>query len=358
MKWFFLPLALFLNGCQIGYLFQNGYQQMRLLNQRVPIDEVLKDPAVPEETKRKLRLSQEASDFAEKTLKLKKTENYTSYVELGRPYVTYSVSAAPKWKLEHFRWYFPVVGSVPYKGFFDVKKAEEEVESLKKQDLDTYMRGVSAYSTLGWFKDPILSSMMHYKDHDLVNTIIHETVHATLYIKSSADFNERMAVFLGNKGSEFFYLQKEGPDSKTFKEIQKDNEDDKVFSQFIGKELTELEEWYKSLPENQKNEELRQKRFKEIQEHFKKDIAPHLKSDQYKNFPELTLNNARLMVYKTYMQDLSDFESLYRSVKGDFTEFLNCCKKLKERDDPAEGLKQITSELNNSQASTCEKVKF
>jgi predicted aminopeptidase len=193
-----------------------------LLNKRVPIEDVLKDPKIKPEIKRKLRLAQKAEQFAEQELGLKPTDNYESYVELNRPYVVYAVNASYKNRLEGYTWHFPIIGDVPYKGFFSLEDAKEEEKLLLKKNLDTYLRGVTAYSTLGWFDDPILSSMMSYSDHYLVETIIHETVHATIYIKDNADFNEQLASFLGAKGAEKFYLKHEGPDSKTLKNIKKE----------------------------------------------------------------------------------------------------------------------------------------
>lgn len=321
----------------------SAYNQMKLLNSRVPIDEALKDPNISTEEKRKLELAQKARAFAENDLHLKPTQNYTSYVKLDRPYVTYVVSAAYKWELKHYQWSYPFVGKMPYKGYFNEPDAKAEETELKKEDLDTYMRGVSAYSTLGWFKDPLLSSMLRYKDYDLVNTIIHETVHATLYIKHEADFNERLANFLGNKGAELFYLKTEGPDSKTLAEVRKDNEDDKVFSQFISKELKDLDGWYKNLPATERSEEKRMARISEIQTRFKSDILPKMKTNNYEKFTKASLNNAKLLIYKTYMQDLSDFEKLYEISNRDVSVFVSRCKELEGASDPATKLREIIS---------------
>lgn len=314
---------------------------MKLLSSRVPISEALENPQLPEDQKSKLRLAQEAREFAEKTLHLKPTKNYTSYVELGRPYVTYVVSAAPKWELKHYQWSYPLMGKMPYKGYFNEEDAKEEELELQKEDLDTFLRGVSAYSTLGWFNDPILSSMLRYENYDLVNTILHETVHATLYIKHAADFNERLATFLGNKGAEQFYLQKEGPDSPTLKQIQLENEDNSLFSQFISGELKELEKWYSEIPAVQRSEAARQKRIGMIQEKFKSDLSPRLRSDSFKKFSDIKLNNARLLIYKTYMQDLGDFEKLYELTGKNYSAFLEKCKSLENADDPGKELKKL-----------------
>ena len=345
--------ALLASSCQIGYLVKSSYYQMHLLSQRVPIENVLADPKVEEITKIKLRLGQEARQFSEDVLKLSSSKNYTTFVQLDQPDVSYVVSASPKWKLEHHLWSFPFVGEVPYKGYYRRSDAEEEEKELKKKYLDTYLRGVSAYSTLGWFNDPILSSMMRYKNYHLVNTIIHETVHATLYIKSSADFNERMAVFLGNKGTELFYLKKEGANSATLKLIKNENEDDRVFSEFISNEIKNLGAWYQQQSDKNGSEEERTQHFMRIKENFKNNVELKMKTDSYKNFSKSELNNARLLLYKTYMQDLSDFQKLFDLTGENFSEFLHCCENLKKEDKPEQGLKKIISELENTKSNIC-----
>lgn len=330
-----------LSACQMGYLMKSGYGQMKLLSSRVPITEALQSPELNEAEKKKLVLAQEVRQFAETSLYLKSTQNYTSYVELGRPYVTYVVSAAPKWKLKHHEWSYPFMGKMPYKGYFEEKDAQEEEKELQRKDLDTFMRGVSAYSTLGWFNDPLLSSMLRYDDYDLVNTIIHETVHATLYIKHAADFNERLATFLGNKGAELFYLQKEGINSPTLKEIKNKNEDNRLFSQFISTELKELEKWYENLPPSERSEEIRQERIRLIQKRFSKNLHPLLRTKGLQKFSEIKLNNARLLVYKTYMQDLEDFQKLYDLLGQNYSVFIEKCKSLESAKDPAQTLKEL-----------------
>lgn len=331
-----LPL---LTGCQIGYLLSSARGQLSLLNQRVPIEDSLKDEKISDEEKSKIKVTIEARKFAKETLGLNSDKNYTHYVALDRPYVTYVVSAAPKWELTHHTWWFPIIGSVPYKGYFNEADSKEEETELKSQNFDTYRRGVSAYSTLGWFRDPLLSSMLKYKEQDLVNTIIHESVHATLYIKSSADFNERMAVFIGNKGSLEFYKTKYGENSPMVKLIQSSNEDEKIFSEFISSEIKSLESWYKS--QNSQEESIRQARIREIQTRFKDLILPKMKTDAYNKFPDLQLNNARILVYKTYVADLSDFQKLFEKNNFDFKKMIDECKTLESSKHPEEDLKLL-----------------
>lgn len=336
-----LLLSPLLGGCQISYLLKSAKGQWELFTSRVSIEDALQDPSLDEEQKRKLRLAQEAREFGEQHLGLKKTKNYTQFVQLNRSAVTYVVSAAPAWELKHHQWSFPIVGKVPYKGYFKEDDAKDEEKELKAQGLDTYLRGVSAYSTLGWFQDPILSSMLRSKDWDLVNTIIHESTHATLFIKSSADFNERLATFIGNQGAEAFYRAREGADSPTVQKIHDENVDEKLFSEFMSKELKDLEAWYKTQPGDAKDRDLNLKtaRIKEIQERYKTVIQPQMRTDSYKRFPDLELNNARLMIYKTYLGDLKDFAAVFDKIGSDFPRFIKLAQELEKAEKPEATLK-------------------
>lgn len=277
----------------------------------------------------------EARLFAENKLGLKHTKSYTSFVQLDGPYVTYVVAAASRSELKPFKWWFPIVGSLPYKGFFNPNDAKSEAEDLKARGYDTYTRGVSAYSTLGWFSDPILSSMLGYKDHDLVNTIIHETTHSTIYIKSAADFNERLAVFIGNKGTEEFYREREGPESLTLKRMQDDLHDERLFTEFIAKEMQSLETWYADHSSSFIPEDLRRTRLNEIQVRFLSELKPKfLDSESYKNFEKIELNNARLLNYRLYFEKLDDFEAVFKKLGSDFHKMLDYCKSLETVTDP------------------------
>lgn len=332
-------LAPLFSGCQIGYLVKSAYHQAGLLADRVPLDEALKDPRLNDEQKRKLRLAIEAHEFAENELGLKHSDAYSTYVQLNRPYVTYVVSAAMRQELKPYLWWFPITGNVPYKGYFDPDDAKAEAEELKARGYDTYLRGVSAYSTLGWFNDPILSSMLNYKDRDLVNTIIHETTHATIYIKSHADFNERLASFIGNIGAREFYKRKDGEASPALKDMDGDLEDERVFAAFIAGEMRSLETWYDERKNGVVPEAERQARLKEIQRRFATEVRPRLKlADSYKSFETVELNNARLLNFRLYIEKLDDFEAVFNDLGRDFKKMLEFCKSLEKEDDPKAAL--------------------
>lgn len=338
-------MSVLLSGCQVGYLLHVSYNHIAMLNSAEPIDEILKSDRATDEQKRKIELSQVVRIYAFEKLKLKKTKNYSEYVDLKRPYVTYTVTASQKWKFEPYLWNFPFIGKAPYKGFFKESLAREEADELKKQNLDVSVRGVSAYSTLGRLTDPLLSSMLNYSEHVLTNTIIHELVHTTLFIPDNIDFNERLAVFIAGKGTELFYLEREGKTSKTLKLIQDENQDDALFSKFITDEIAGLKKWYedfdhtKNLPPDDK-EKLRQERLNLIAVHFDKELKLKLKTKSYDRIFGKKFNNADLSVFNTYMKSLDVFETVYQKNGSNIEAFLKKCEELKAVADPEKELER------------------
>jgi predicted aminopeptidase len=328
----------FLTSCQFGYYFSSAKNQLAMMNSRQPVEKVLVSDALTEQQKSKIAISQKARVFAFEKLLLKKTNNYSTYIDLKRPYVTWVVHAAYKWEMKNYQWSYLFVGDMPYKGFFSEAEALEEAQLMEKKGFDTYVRGVTAYSTLGYLQDSVLSSMLRYKEHDLVNTIIHELVHTTIYIKNNADFNERLAVFIGNKGTELFYKELEGPESATLKMIEMENQDDQLFAQFITTELSMIQSWYK---ENPQNEEARQKRLAAVITNFTEQLKPQLKTNSYLKFEKEKMNNARLGLYKTYMEKLDDFEVLFNKLDKNLIRFIETVKTLEKSDHPIEDLKKL-----------------
>lgn len=341
MKKIFLTFSLLLlSSCQIGYYFSSAKNQIVMMSSRESIEKTLESKDLKPEQRSKILISQKARLFAFEKLKLKETKNYSTYIDLGRPYVTWVVHAAEKWEMKNYQWSYPIVGKMPYKGFFNEDDAKSEAESMQNKGYDTYVRGVSAYSTLGWLEDSLLSSMLRYKEHDIVNTIIHEITHTTIYIKNNSDFNERLAVFIGAKGTEIFYKELEGENSKTLQIIKDENYDDVLFAQFVTDEISQLDKWYAAKPDTT-NSTAREDRLALIINQFTTQLKPQLKTNSYFKFEKEKMNNARLGLYKTYMENLDDFENLYKKLNNDLLKFIEVIKTLEKSDDPEQDLKKL-----------------
>lgn len=341
--------GLFVSGCQVPYLLKNSWYQTRLLKSRVPIPDIIEDPKTSEEVRKRLKLVQEVKVFATEELNLKDSASYETFVQLDRPYVTWIVRAAPPFELKPYEWWFPIVGSVPYKGYFHPDGAKHEANELKEEGYDTYVRGVSAYSTLGWFHDPVLSSMLRYSEHDLVNVILHETVHATVFIGGHIDFNERLATFIGNQGTELFYRSRQSG-AEVIAQIADENYDQELFSKFISGELKALREFYKS-NKGSLNAEIKSTRIAEIQQRFRDNLQLKLRSGSYDWFPEAELNNASLLSLETYQADLADFQAVYDGLGRDFKKLMKFAKSLEDEKHPEKALKKAAKKFSAEEKS-------
>ena len=186
-----------IEGC---YYMQAIRGQFEVMHSRQPIPEVIADEASPDDLKQRLRIVQEARDFAVNELLLPDNKSYRSYADLGRDYVVWNVFAAPEFSLDPQTWCFPVAGCVAYRGYFEEKVARKKAQSLRDDGYDVAVGGVSAYSTLGKFSDPVLNTMMRWSDVQLVSTIFHELAHQKLYIKGDTAFNESFATAVSDIG--------------------------------------------------------------------------------------------------------------------------------------------------------------
>lgn len=183
--------------------------QLELLRKRTPIEELLADPDLDPELRSSLGAVAEIRRFAVRELKLPDNDSYTSYVDIGRPYVVWNVVAAEEFSTKPKRWCFPFAGCVSYRGFFDREAAEAFRERLDKQGYDTFSGGSTAYSTLGYFSDPVLSTMLGSGEQYIASLLFHELAHQKLYIKDDSAFNEAFASVIEEHGTER-WLEREG----------------------------------------------------------------------------------------------------------------------------------------------------
>ncbi|MBK9293140.1 MAG: aminopeptidase [Oligoflexia bacterium] len=317
-----LIFIFFLSGCStLNYIIEQSQGQYGLLKSTKSFDKV-----ESLDTQKKIKLVQEVKDFSFEYLKLKKSKNYSSFVQLNDSYVTYVVTASEKNKIQAYTWSFPIVGTVPYKGFFKKEKAEKEVSVLKNKNLDVLLRGVRAYSTLGWFKDPLLSSMTEMNNEELAETIIHELTHSTYFKNNDTDFNERLATFVGEKGVELFYKIKKPDQTGVLKKLMDQKYDSKLFHEFMKQEIRKIEDFYSKNGTKSDFETLRESKFNELKAAFKKFILPKLKTDIYRKFQDSKINNAVLLNYKLYYNDLSYFENLFEKSNKDWDLFFKSLK--------------------------------
>lgn len=307
-------LSLLMTGCSAGYLLKQGYGQASLLLQRESMEAASKDDRLSAEQRERLSLVAAAKAYALRAIGLKHTGSYEQVVVLNRSAVTYVVSGAPKDALQPYLWHFPVVGAVPYKGFFDKSDAEAEKRSLESQGYDAYLRGVAAFSLLGWLPDPIYSSLLKYDPPVLANIIIHELTHATVYLKGESSFNEGFATFVGNKGAVGFLTERYGANSPEVRYAEGSLRDEQRFTRFLSEVVAELRGLYRRPYTIEEKLQRREALFAEAKARFV--LIPY-ETDYFSGFAKTPLNNAYLMTHLTYQSNTERFERVYERLGRD-----------------------------------------
>lgn len=230
----------------IIYGVHQGKGQLRIVRNAEPIDFFLLDSSYPDSLKSKIKLIQEIKQFAFDSLGINYSDNYKKmFDQKGKP-VMHVVTGCKPYALEPYLWSFPIAGEFSYKGFFDKDKAEKEARKLNERGWDTDVGVIYAWSTLGWFEDPIMSSMLEKSPGQLARVIIHELTHGTLYIKNNVSFNENLASFVGDRGAILFLKHKYGLKSKELIDYQGDFSDMKKIKDHLLLGAKELDLFYKT----------------------------------------------------------------------------------------------------------------
>lgn len=320
----FLPLA----GCgNLLYLSQLGWHQSFITFQSVPIEEVLRREDLGEEEKERILFIQEVKRFGEKRLGLKRSKNYTKFYEAKGPPL-YIITASEKDRLFPYYWRFPIIGEVTYKGFFTLEGVIKEKLFLERKGLDTYVQGVSAYSTLGWLKDPIFSTMLHWDLPTLANIILHEMAHGTIYFKGETDFNEQLATFIGNQGTIEFLKEKFGESSKELSLAKDYQHDDLLFSDWIEEAYEQLSNFYAQPLSKEEKLEKREEVFRFIQNRLR-EMKDRFRTDCYRDFDRRRINNAVILAHRRYLYRMDRFEILYESLGKDMKKLIHFFEEVK-----------------------------
>ena len=305
--------ALTPTGC---YLSRAGWEEAKILSRRRPIARLVGDTALDAATRAKLRLVLEARDYARYTLGLDVGDSFTTYSRLDRDTLVLLVSAAHRDRLEEYTWWFPIVGRVPYKGFFDFNAARSLAAQLRREGLDVYMRPASAFSTLGWFNDPLLSTTLKSDSLELVNTVIHEVTHNTYYGAGQAAFNESFANFVGARGAEAFFRAR--GEFAAAEEVALRWADEKRLAEFWGVLYRSLDSAYQAHPGSRETRlEARDTVFARARRTLVHEVGPALRT-MPAGYPErVVLDNAALMARRVYLTDVELFDRALGRERGD-----------------------------------------
>lgn len=323
----FALILFFLTGCgNVLYISKLGWHQAHISFHSIPIQEVLKEEQVGPEIQEKIRFIQEVKRYGEEELGLRRTKSYTRFYEVKGP-ILYVVTASKKDQLELYNWSFPIVGKVTYKGFFTKMEAIKEQRGLDERGYDTYLQLSGAYSTLGWLKDPIFSSMLKWDDGTLANLILHEMVHTTIYFKGKTDFNEQMATFIGNQGAVDFLTRKYGNESQEVLKAVQSQEDDLLFSRWVDQAYERLSKFYAQEVSKEEKLRVREEIFRSLEEEFR-ELKPRFKTDWHLTFDQIPLNNAVLLAHRQYFHRLETFEKLYDYLGQDLRGIIALMKEI------------------------------
>jgi len=333
-----LGLVASCTACSPVYVMKAGFAEAHILRARRPIPEVLNDTTTDPDTRGKLSYVVEARRFAADQLGIDVGDSYTMYTQLDRDTLALVVSAAPKDILAPVTWWFPIVGRVPYRGFFSKDDALGAAAELQKEGYDTYVRPTAAFSTLGWFNDPVLSTLLEGDDVEVVQSVLHELSHQYLFVPGHVDFNESFATFAGRVGAIQFFCTRpgSGPDSVKCLRAQARWRDYQRFSEFMDGWVPDLERLYarRGLTFDQKVER-REEIFAEALAHFDADVAPTFEQIGFTGFRDTPLNNATLLSRIRYYNRLADFEALLDQHDGSLMATLEDLKRRsKDIDDP------------------------
>lgn len=304
-------MAVLLSGCSPFYVLRAAYEEGKILWRREAIADYVQKPEVTLDHKEKLKLVLAVRDYARDVLKLKVGGSYASFSRVDRPDLTHIVVAAPKTELRPYTWWFLIVGSVPYKGFFERADAEAEARRLDAEGYDTHIRPSAAFSTLGWFDDPLLSHLLRYDKVVLSEIVFHELFHNTLYVKGAGAFNESVANFVGHRAAIDFFRERLGADSAEHQRAIRVWEEEQEFGRFITQLAQTLTELYTRDISREEKLRLREEIFSRAQVDWANRIASR-PEHRARVFSRQPLNNAVLMHYLVYLKDLELFEALYQ----------------------------------------------
>jgi predicted aminopeptidase len=321
-----IALGCALQGCGTLYVAQAAKGQLQLLSARKPIARVVSDPRTDPKLRGRLETVRAAREFAWRELGLPNNKSYTTYADLGREYVVWSVVATPEFSVEPREWCFPIVGCVAYRGYFNEARAHRFAAKLEAQGLDTMVGGTPAYSTLGKFNDPILNTMMSYGDDELASILFHELSHQVVYIPDDTAFNEAFAVTVEQEGLTR-WLKARGRESDLVR-YRKRRERQAESLAVIRRYRAELTALYGSGVAVDVMRSRKASVFARLVEELKQiDARYSVKSGIVEDL-EGQANNARLASLATYYDCVPGFEKMLAGVEHDLPRFYRAAGEL------------------------------
>ncbi len=317
-----------MSACDSVYFYAQAMQgQAAILLARQPISELLDNSGTNSDLRQRLTLVESARQFAEQELKLVSDGSFTSYVDVQREHLVWNVFAAPADSVDLINWCFPIAGCVSYRGYFSEQAAQRYADKLAQRGLDVYVGGVDAYSTLGWFEDPLPSTVLNRSESQLAGLIFHELAHQRVYLPGDTRFNESFASFVEREGLRRWL--NEPHQAEQYQRAITALDVQQRFALFVSSYRTELRELYASpagVTQLQAGKD-------QIINRMRRDWAQHQDSAYYSGWFAGEINNAKLATVAAYFDWVPAFEQLYLESDQDFGEFLRQVETLSKMAD-------------------------
>lgn len=318
-------LCVTLTGCTtIGYYAHLAAGEMAVLHARVPIKQLIADPDVDPALRARLELALRARAFASDTLKLPRNKSYTTYADIHRPFVMWNVFATPALSLQPVQHCFLFAGCVAYQGFYHHARAEVLADKLKQEGDDVWVGGVPAYSTLGHFADPLLSTMDRWSDDEMIGTIFHELGHQQFYVKNDTAFNESFATFVQREGLKQWHADNHLPPPDPMEAERK-----KQFTELVLATREKLKALYASDVADAVKRERKAQLFAEMHRDYEhmRDTDWH-GYDGYDHWFDTPINNAKLLPFGLYDRGVPAFAALFKRCDGDWSRFYAAVRRI------------------------------
>jgi predicted aminopeptidase len=320
-----LAAALTLHGCSIEYYWQGLTGQVDLLSRARPISEVIEstqDPAL----KDRLARAQAIRTFASRELALPDNRSYTNYADLGRPFVIWNVFAAPALSLTPLQWCFPVAGCVAYRGYFSEADARAEAARLAAEGNDVHIGGVPAYSTLGYFDDPVLSTFVRYREVELARLIFHELAHQIVYVKDDTAFNESFAVTVEEEGVRRWLAEeakrRDAPEAARLRaDFERGRRSRAEFRALIATARERLQAIYASKASDDEKRAAKAAVFAEMRAENERRRAASDGQTTFDRWFDAGANNAGIAAYGLYADRVPQFKAILEEEGGDLPRF-------------------------------------
>jgi predicted aminopeptidase len=300
--------------------------QYGILEKRRPISEIIADPNSPKSLRQKLAFILTVREFAETELQLPVENNYLTYVELNQPYVVWNVFAAPEFSIRPKTWCYPIVGCAAYRGYFLEEDAQKYASGLNDEGYDVYVAGVTAYSTLGWFDDPVLSTFLNYSRLRSAGLIFHELAHRILYIKGDTVFNESFATAVEQEGIQRWLA--ESQTSSDFSDYLRSFDRHQEFIDLVLQYRRRLDTLYLSDASDAQKRQEKADLMMKLRHDFDQLKSADNGLSAYENWMKYSLNNAKIASVSAYHDYVPAFRKLLARNGGNLNQFYDACRQL------------------------------